>query len=244
MTTTGSPAGSTPASKNLLARYIGIITAPKETFQSVVVAPKWFGMLALTAVLSAFFTALPMTTEAGRQATLDQQVQSMQSLGFQVTDQMYEQMEKGKGRMPYTTAGSVIVVSPIMAVIFAGILFAIFNAALGGEASFKQVLTVLVHAGAVSTLSAIISGTVNYFRGGVGSVTNLGALLPMLPEKSFGANLLGTIDIFLIWWLIVLAIGLGVLYKRRTQPIAISLLSVYALIGIVIAIVKSRAGGA
>ena len=38
----------------------------------------------------------------------------------------------------------------------------------------------------------------------------------------------------------MLAIGLGVLYQRRTQPIAISLLSVYAVIAIVIALFKSR----
>ena len=56
------------------------------------------------------------------------------------------------------------------------------------------------------------------------------------------ANLLGTIDIFIVWSVVVLAIGLGVLYKRRTQPIAISLLSVYAVIALVIALFKSRGG--
>src|SRR5262245_24700220 len=242
--TTTPPASGTPASTNVFARYVGILMSPKATFQSVAASPKWLGMLALTGVLVAIFTALPMTTDAGKQAALDQQVQSMQSFGMQVSDQMYEQLQKGTARMPYTTAISVIVITPIMGVIFSGILFAIFNAALGGEASFKQVFAIIAHAGAVSSLGAVVSGTVNYFRGAVTSVANLGALLPMLPEKSFAANLLGTVDIFLIWWLVVLAIGLGVLYKRRTQPIAISLLSVYAVIALVIALVKSRAGGA
>jgi uncharacterized membrane-anchored protein len=85
---------------------------------------------------------------------------------------------------------------------------------------------------------------VNYFRGAMGSVANLGALLPMLPEHSFAANLLGAIDVFLLWYVLVLAMGLAVLYRRRTQPIAISLLGLYAVIAIVIAVVKSRAGGA
>ena len=244
MTNTGAAAGVTPAPKGLLARFIGVITAPKETFHSIVPVPKWLGMLVLTTVIVAFFAALPMTTEAGRQAAIDQQVASMKSFGFEVSDQMYAQMEKSSRTMPYTTAGSVIVITPIFGVIIAGILFAIFNAALGGEASFKQVFTVLVHAGAVSALSTVFSGIVNYFRGGVGSAANLGALLPMLPEDSFVANLLGTIDVFLVWYVVVLAMGLAVLYKRRTQPIAISLLAFYAVIAFVIAIVKSRAGGA
>lgn len=242
MTTTSPAAGSAPASKNLIARFIGIITSPKETFASVVASPKVLGMLALTAVLAAFFTALPMATDAGKQAAIEQQVQQMQSFGFTVSDQMYDQLQKGANRMPYTTGGSVLVITPIIAAIFSGILFAIFNAALGGEASFTQVYSVYIHAGVISVLSAMLSGAVNFFSGRVGSVTNVGALMPMLPEKSFGAHLLGTVDIFLLWYIVVLAIGLGVLYKRRTQPIAISLLSVYAVIAIGIALLKSRGG--
>lgn len=243
MTIPGSAGAPAPA-MNLVARFIGVITSPKATFTSVVAHPKWLGMLAVTTVLVAFFTALPMTTPAGRQAALDQQVESMKSFGFEVNDEMYAQMQKSSEMAPYTTGISVLLVSPIFMVIVAGILFAVFNAAMGGEASFKQVFTVLVHAGAVSALSSVFSGVINYFRGGVSSAANLGALLPMLPEGSFVANLLGTLDVFLIWYVIVLAMGLAVLYRRRTQPIAISLMVVYAVIAVIIAVVKSRAGGA
>jgi hypothetical protein len=244
MTTPLTAAGATSAPKNLLARFIGVLTSPRDTFASVVAHPKWFGMLAVTTLILALFTALPLTTEAGRQAAIDQQVDSMKGMGFEVNDQMYEAMQKGSGRMPYTSAVGVLVVSPIIALIIAGILFAIFNAALGGEASFKQLFAVYTHAGAVSVLSTIFSGVINYFRGSMGSVANLGALLPMLPENSFAGRLLGMVDVFLIWYIVVLAIGLAVLYRKRTQPIAISLLSVYAVIAIVVALIKSRVGGA
>jgi len=245
MTSTAAAAGQTPAPKNLLARYIGIIVSPKETFASIVAAPKWFGMLALSTAIVATFAALPLTTPAGKQAWLDQQVEQRQAFGQATSDQAYAQLEKMQPFVPYITVGTVLVFAPILALIISGILFAIFNAALGGEASFKQVFTVLVHAGAISSLSSVITGTVNYLRGTAqASFANLGALLPMLSEKSFAANLLGAIDIFLLWYCVVLAMGLGVLYKRRTQPIAISLLSVYAVIALVIALFKSRAGGA
>lgn len=244
MTIPASPAVAAPVAMSLAARFIGMFTAPRDTVASVVLSPKWFGMLALTSVIVALFTALPLTTPAGQQAALDQQVTQMQSFGMEVNDQMYAAFEKGASRMPYTTGISVLVVSPIIALILAGILFAIFNAAMGGEASFKQVFAVLTHAGAISAVSAVFSGIVNYFRGAMGSVANLGALLPMLPEKSFVGQLLGMVDVFMIWYVIVLAMGLGVLYRRRTQPIAISLLAVYAVIAIVVALVKSRLGGA
>ena len=244
MTSTAAAAGVTPSPKSLFARFIGVITDPKETFRSIVAHPRWLGMLLLTSVLVAFFSALPMTTDAGKQAAIDQQVEQRRSFGVETNDQAYAQMERMSGVMPYVTFGMILIFSPIMSAIIARVLFAIFNAALGGEASYKQVLAVLVHAGGVSALSTVFSGIINYFSGRVGSAANLGALLPMLPEHSFAANLLGTVDVFLLWWVIVLAIGLGVLYRKRTQPIAISLFSVYAVIALVIAIFKSRAGGA
>ena len=240
MTATAAAAGTTPAPKSLVARMFGMLTSPKETFQSVVISPKWFGVLAITTLAVALFTALPLTTEAGRQAAIDRQVSQLQSFGVQVNDEAYARMEKQSAIMPYTTGGSIIVVSPIVATIFAGILFAIFNAALGGEASFKQVFSVVVHAGVVSSLGAVFGGVINYVRQRMDSVTNLGSLVPMLPEKSFAVAFLSAIDFFVIWWIVVLSIGLAVLYRRRTQPIAITLLSIYGVIAVAIAFFKSR----
>lgn len=227
---------------SLPARYVGVLTAPKATFESVVAHPRWFGMLVLTMAIAAVFTALPTTTPEGQQAALDQQVRQVEAWGGQVDDAGYERMRKGVAYTPYITAASVMVVGPLIALIIAGILFAIFNAAMGGEASFKQVFAVVASAGVISSLSAVFSGTINYFRGAVGSATTLAVLLPMLDEDSFLGRLMGAIDIFLIWWVIVLAIGLGVLYRRRTQPIATGLLVVYGIVALCIAAVGSFGG--
>ena len=116
---------------------------------------------------------------------------------------------------------------------------------MGGEASFKQVFA---RAGPRRRDFGAVGGVLGRRSTTSGAAsaasTNLGALLPMLPEKSFLGDLLGAIDIFLIWYVVVLAIGLAVLYRRRTQPIAISLLGVYAVIALIIAVVKTRMGGA
>jgi hypothetical protein len=235
--------GPTPAPKSLVARFIGVISAPRATFESVVAHPKWFGMLALTTLIVTVCTTLPMTTEAGREALLDTQVRQMESFGMQVNDQMYEQMRSRIGIAPYTTAAGVIVMSPMIGAFLAGILFAIFNAAMGGTASFKQVFAVVVHAGAISALGQLFTGPLNYVRGTMASATNLSVLLPMLPDGSFAARLAGMIDLFVIWWLFVLAVGIAVLYRRRTQPIAVSLFAVYGVIAIGVAAVMSRLGG-
>ena len=248
MTTRPIVAGAPPAPKSLVARLIGVVTAPRGTFGSVAASPKWFGMLAVTAVLMAFFAALPMTTAGGRQAAIDvadAQMRSLQKMGIQVdADKMHDQMEKTAGQLPYRNGGGVLVFAPIVALVLAGILFAVFNAGLGGDASFKQVFAVVVHAGAISMLALAFSGTINFFRETLDSSTNLGTLVPFMSQDSFVVYLLGAIDLFRIWWVLVLSIGLAVLYRRRTQPIAMSLLSVYAVIAIAVALFKSRAGGA
>lgn len=243
MSNTTMQTGSTPATKGLISRFIGIITAPRATFESVAAIPKWFAMLVLTTLIIAAGSALPLTTDGGRDALLEQQVRAMEGFGMQVNDQMYQQLQKRNTIAPYTTAGSVIVMGPIIAAALAGILFAIFNAAMGGNASFKQVYAVVVHAGVIQAAAQLFVGPLNYFRQSMTSATSLGALLPMLPEGSFVARLAGMIDLFLIWWVLALAIGLGVLYRRRTQPIAMSLFGVYALIAVGAAAIMSRLGG-
>jgi hypothetical protein len=85
----------------------------------------------------------------------------------------------------------------------------------------------------VPTLGAIFGGIMNFVKGVVStSVANLGMLLPMLKEGSFVANLAGAVDLFQIWFIITLSIGLGVLYKRKTSGIATGLFVVYGIIAI------------
>jgi hypothetical protein len=196
-------------------------------------------MYLLTATIIAFGAALPMTTDAGRQAALDQQVSSMESFGMQVSDEMYEQMRRRTAFLPYQTAGSIVIGSIVIALLTAAILWAIFNAAMGGDASYKKILTVLIHAGVISALGQLFTGPINYLRGSVTSATSLGALLPMLDDQSFAGRLAGMLDIFIIWWLLVLAIGLAVLYRRRTQPIFMTLFGIYAVIIVAIAAIMS-----
>src|SRR5690348_11421780 len=122
MTTTAPATGATPAPKNLVARFVGIVTSPGETFRSVAASPKWLGMLVVTTLIVSMFSALPLTTDQGKQAAIDMQVRQLQSFGMQVNDQMQQKLEQGAARMPYFAGISVLVVGPIFALIIAGIL--------------------------------------------------------------------------------------------------------------------------
>ena len=241
--TTAPESSAAPAPKNLVARFVGVIVSPQETFKSVVAHPKWLGMLAVITLFLTLATTAFLSTEVGRNALLDQQIASMESFGVDVSDQQIAQMEQRIGIAAYFGGAAQLVTVPIVYVIMAGILFAIFNAGMGGTATFKQVYTVVVHAGAVSVVQQAFAMPLNYMRESMASPTNLASLLPMLPEGGFLTYLLGAIDVFIIWSVIVLAIGLAVLYKRRTQPVAITLFSIYGVIALIIATVRTFMGG-
>src|SRR5262245_39965386 len=108
MPNTSAPvSGTSVPRRSLLARFVGIITSPKETFQAVVAHPQWFGMFALTVVLIAICAAAPLTTEAGQQAQVENQVAQARNFGVEINDQAYDRMQKQAKFAPYFAAGGV-----------------------------------------------------------------------------------------------------------------------------------------
>ena len=235
MTNASVEPGATPAPKSLVARFFGVLTSPRDTFASVVANPRWFGMLAVCVVAAMVLVGGFLFTQVGQDAWLD-----TVTTARQMTEQQVQTMERIAPYAGYFAVGQMLVFLPLTLLVAAGILFAVFNAALGGEASFKQLFAVVVHAGPIGVIGQLFSMPLNYYRGTMTSGANLGTLLPMLSETSFASHFFAAIDLFLVWQVIVLAIGLSVLYRRRTQPIAVSLLCVYALIAVVVAVFKSR----
>lgn len=222
----------------LFSRIIGIITSPTATYAHIVRTPKVAGVLFVTALLGGLAQGLPQLTERGRAAALEMQVQQTERMGFTVSDEMYQQMEQ-RSKSPlaavFTVVGAVVFM-PFVAVIMTVLLWGVFNTILGGTASFKHVMSVLTHSFVISTLGAIFAAPIMYARGVMSTgVANLGALLPMLDETSFLAKFLGMIDLFIVWWLIVLAIGLAALYKRKSRSIATGLFVFYGIVALAIA---------
>jgi hypothetical protein len=195
-------------------------------------------MLALLCVTMAVLVGGFLFTKVGQEAWIDA------ALSSPFSGPPSEQREAGIMRMApyagYLAVAQMLIFMPVISLVIAGILFAIFNAAMGGNATFKQQFAVVVHAGVVSVAGQFFTVPMNYARATMSSATNLGVLLPMIDETSFLGRLLGMVDLFVVWWVIVLAIGMGVLYRRKTQPIAMSFFGVYAVIALVVAFIRSR----
>ena len=229
--------------KGLPARIAGVIFSPRAAYADIAARPRFFGALALVLAVIVIATFAFLSTEVGRQASLDNQVRQMESFGRTVNDAQYAQMERMTPYARYFAAAAQLMLTPFMALIVAGLVFAVFNAALGGDATFKQVFAIVVHSGAILALQGLFTLPLAYARESLSGATNLSVFFPFLDENSFAARMLGSIDLFLIWWIVSLAIGLGVLYRRRTAPIATILVVIYAAIGLIIAAIKTASSG-
>lgn len=236
-TVTDPSTSTAPPLPGLLSRAIGIITSPGDTYVHVVRQPKVAGMLLLVALVSALAVGAPQLTEQGRMAALDMIAQNSNG-------PLPPQVEKlaESGMLAYISVANVLIFVPIAALLMAGLLWVVFNTIMGGTATFKQVMAVQVHSQVISTLGALFAAPIMYARGVMSSagVANLGMLLPMLGENTFLGKFLSLIDIFRVWALVVLAIGLATLYKRKTGNIAGGLLLLYGLIAAVWAYFTTR----
>jgi hypothetical protein len=217
----------------------GVIFSPRATFADVAARPKSLGVLTICVLVIALSLFALFKTEVGQQAWIDQQVRGAESFGRSMTDQQYQGMERIAPYIGYVVVVGYLIVIPIVVAIMSGILLGIFNAFMGGDATFKQVFAVVVHAGVINTVQVLFAMPLDYARQTLSSPTTLGVFVPFLDENSFVARFLGSIDLFYVWWFVVLAIGLGVLYRRRTGPIAATFLTLYAVIALAIAAVRS-----
>jgi len=234
MTDTSVPHDTLP-DKGLGARFLGIITSPRETFQGLVAKPRWFGMLVLTTVATAVLLAAFFATPVGQQAYIDKAAQGNPFGGPPPSGDALKAIERFAGYMPYIYGIGALISGPIITLIMTGILFGIFGVAMGGQATFKQAFAVVTHSGVIGLVGQVLVMPVNYFRETLESPMNLAVLLPMLDPGSFVAKLLGSVELFRVWWVMVLSIGLAVLYRRKTQSVAIPLFVLYAVIAIAIA---------
>jgi hypothetical protein len=226
----------------LLARAVGVVVSPRATFEQLVKAPKVAGILVLVGVVISLAQALPQFTAAGRQAAVDSAVQQIERFsGRPVTDEQYAAIQKQAPIRAYFTMAFTPIGVAVGVLFFAGLYFVAFNVALGGTATYKAVLSVAAHAAVIGALGAALGAPVQLLQGSyspMGPFT-LGGLFPMLDESSFLARFLGVISIFSLWGTVVTAIGLGVLYGRKSRNIAVALFGLTVLFAAVWATVLS-----
>jgi hypothetical protein len=223
----------------LAKRLIGVVFSPREAYTAVAAHPRWFGALAVSGLIFIAANVIFQSTEVGKALALEQQIQVLKAFGQEITPEALARMQSQMRIAPYMTGGSLLVGVPLGCAVVAGLLLAIFTVATGGGATFRQMYAVVAHSMVIGAIQQVFSIPIMYAREDMASPTRLAVMAPMLDEMGFLHYLLSAIDLFQIWSLISTSIGVAVLYKWRTGPVAAILFGIYAVIVVIIAAVRA-----
>lgn len=221
-----------------MARVVGVIFSPRDTYAAVALRPYWLGALFIALVIMGGAQFGLLSTDVGKQLALDQQVGTLEAFGQTVSDEQYDAMERGMERARWISPIATLAFTPLFMLLTAGILHVMFGLVGGGAGTYRQVYAVSAHSAIISSLQVVFT-TVMTVASGRPAGANLGVFVPMLEETSFVVRFLQTIDLFYVWSTLSTAIGLGVLYKRRTGGIAMVLFGIYLVIALIVAFVRS-----
>lgn len=206
-------------------------------------------MLATFLVTAGCGVAL-MQTAVGQQALVDQWERTAFAFGRDVDDERYAELVAMSEYGAVYALIAALAGGPVLSCAVAGVTFAVFNRlrARVGEnvekrVTYGQVLAIVAHAGVVLALRPVVAAPFNYARETLASPTTLGQLLPMFDEVSPAARFFGAIDLFVVWWVIVLATGIALLYRRSARATVSAFVGVYVGFAALLAISMTVAGG-
>ena len=111
------------------------------------------------------------------------------------------------------------------------------------RATFAEVLTVVVHASAILAVRTVVSTPINFARESLEGATSLSMVMPAFGESTFPARLVGAVDVFVVWWVVLIAIGLSILYQTRTLSVARWLFGAYVSGAAALALTQALRGG-
>lgn len=235
-----SPENNVPA-LSVFARLGSTIAAPATAMRAaaacsaVNVLTTWLILLAIWGAAGGWLLSTPV----GRQALVDERVRTVEVLNGTVDDATYATWQATPPYWVYLTSGGRTLLAPIVTAAIAVALFLWLRPAAG----FLGCLSVAVHASAVLVLQQVVATPLHALRESLTSPFNLAAALPFFAEGSLAARFLGTVELFGVWWAVLLAIGCGALAGRRGREFVAPLVGVYGGVAAVIAVAVALAGG-
>lgn len=224
-------------SKSFAARLVGVFVEPGETFDDIARNPDFIAPLVLliaasVAVVEVMLAKIGMVriamhtlAQSGRAANMD-------------PEQLNQAIQKGAAIGSIAARAAALVGVPLILLIIAGFGLLILNGFFGKHSSFKQVFSASCYAyfphilGAVMAIAVMLFGDPEAFNPQAPSPSNLGFFLNPLTTSHAAFALASSLDIFTVWFLILLAMGLSraVWGKVKTRHIFMIYLGAWVLL--------------
>ena len=239
-----------------MRRVTGVLIRPRAAMAEVVQHPAFITTWAVVLLVVAVCGGLLLSTPVGRQALVDERVRVTEALGGRVDDAAYARLQAAPPVSIYLTSGGRLLVTPPMTLLVAAGLVLLTrldrgprdadSASRGGDdarVTFVTALAIAVHATVVLALQQMVATPLHYLQESLTSPTNLAGALRLFDEGSLPARLFGTLDVFGLWWMWLLALGAGAATGRPARRYIWRLLAVYVGVAALVAAVFVVFGG-
>jgi hypothetical protein len=208
-------------------RVLDTFVSPGRLFASFGESPPWAATLAIAVILAA--AAVLLIPE---QIFVDQMENAVNRRGQPVEITSDPATVAKFGRI--MGAVGALIVQPVFTFALAGALTLVFSVLLGGRARYPQHLAVLSHALLISTAGALLAlGLSAAF--GQSVHFSLALLAPFLEEGTYLHRVLEGIDVFTLWMVAVVALGVSIVDGRSWTGVAAVLLGAYLALGLLFA---------
>lgn len=231
--------------KSLAARVAGIVRAPRVTVAELSAASRapWLDVLGVSTLISFVSLAGLLATTVGQTALVDQWERTATAFGRPVDDALYARFRDLSTHGLLYSGGLAVLTGPVLTAVAAAIIMALLRVAGRRQVHVTTVLSIAAHASVIVALRQLVAAPINYLSETLTSPTTLAQLMAGLDEVSPLARFLGIIDLFVVWWAIVLAIGVAALTNRRVLPLALMFTGVYLAFALLLALAMAATGG-
>jgi hypothetical protein len=222
------------AKEILMRRVTGVLMHPRATMAEVVRHPAFLTTWVVILLAVVICGGLLLSTPVGRQALVDERVRVTEALGQRVDDAAYAGLQANPPYFVYLTSGGrLLLTPPVTIAVAAGLL--LLARIDGTTLPFVSALAVTVHATVVLALQQIVATPLHYLHEALTSPTNVAGLLRVFDEGTWPARLFGTIDVFGLWWMWLLSLGLAAATARPALRYAWRLMAVYVGVAAIVA---------
>jgi len=217
-----------------MRRVTGVLWHPRATMAEVVRHPAFITTWVVVLLAVLVCGGLLLSTPVGRQALVDERVRVTEALGNRVDDAEYARLQAQPPLLTYWTSGGRLLVTPELTLLIA--LGLMLLARLDGvQMTYVTALAIAVHATVVLALQQMLATPVHYLYESLTSPFNVASILRVFDEGTWASRLFGTIDVFGIWWMWLMAVGLATASRRSTGRYFWRLLAVYVGVAALVA---------
>lgn len=232
-----TPPASAPAPKNAFQRIAGVFFAPAETFADIARRPDILVPL-LVIILVGYVTTFMVMPHLDFDAMIAQQGEMMKKQNPNISDADIAQM----GRFTTAFAKAMGYIGPLLVIVgYAIIALVVWGACriMGGEGNYMQAFSTTLYAHFPRVVLGIVMAVVVMARGKVDPsqmatvVKSSPAFLVDMQTQPVLFTLLGSLEIFQIWTIILMIIGFAAVSKLSRAKTAAIIVTLWIIVLVV-----------